>query len=104
MVRLKVKPVVVVIMQVCMPTTDYKDEEVDAVYERIEELLDKETKNKDYTLVMGNWNAVVGEDKEDMFVGHYGLGYGNDKGEKLMEFCKHRQMYVTDTWFTQDRR
>ena len=47
-----------------MPTTDYKDDEVDAVYERIEELLDKETKNKDYTLVMGDWNAVVGEDKE----------------------------------------
>jgi len=22
-------------------------------------------------MIMGDWNAVVGEDKEDMFVGHY---------------------------------
>jgi len=44
MIRLKVKPVDVVIMQVYMPTTYYKDEEVDAVHERIDELLDKETK------------------------------------------------------------
>jgi len=41
---------------------------VDAVglYERIEELLDKETKGTNYTLVMGDWNAVVGEGKEDV--------------------------------------
>ena len=31
-------------MQVYMPVTDYKNEEVYAVYERIGELLDKETK------------------------------------------------------------
>ena len=36
---------------------------------------------------MGDWNAVVGEAKEDMFVGHYGLGYRNDRGEKFVEFC-----------------
>jgi len=48
-------------------------------------------------LVIGDWNAVVGEGKKDMFVGHYGLGYRNDSGEKL-EFCKHRQMYLTNTY------
>ena len=64
MVRLQGKPVDVIIVQ--MTTTYYKDEEVDAVYERIEEPLDKETKGKDYTLVMEDWNAVVGEGKEDI--------------------------------------
>jgi len=39
-----------------MTTTDYKNEEVDAVYERTDELLDKETKDKDYILVMEDWN------------------------------------------------
>jgi len=62
-----------------MPMTDYKDDEVD---ERIEELLDKETEGKDYTLVMGDWNAVVGEGKEDTFVGHYGLGCRNNRREQ----------------------
>jgi len=37
-----------------MPTTKYKDEEVDAVHERKEELLDNETKGKDYTLILGD--------------------------------------------------
>ena len=53
-------------MQVYIPTTDYEDAEVDAVYERTVELLDKETRGKDYTLVMGDWNTVVGEVKEDI--------------------------------------
>jgi len=53
---------------------------------------------------MGDWNAVVGEGKEDMFVGHYGLRHRNDRGEKFVEFCKRRQIYVTNTWFNQDRR
>jgi len=56
-IRLEGKPVDVVNVQVCMPMTDHIDEEVDAVYERIEELLDKETSSKVYTLVMRYWNS-----------------------------------------------
>ena len=39
---------------------------------------------------MGDWNAVAGKGKEDLFEGHYGLGYRNDIGEKLVEFGKRR--------------
>ena len=45
-------------------------------------LLDKETEGKDYTFVTTHWNDVFGEGNEDMFIGHYGLGYMNDRGEK----------------------
>jgi len=31
------------------------------MYERIEELLEMNAKGKDYIVVMGDWNAVVGE-------------------------------------------
>ena len=37
---------------------------------------------KDYTVVMGDFSTVVGEGKEDGYVGHYGLGYRNDCGQK----------------------
>ena len=50
-----------------------------------------ETTRKDYTVIMGDWNAVVGEGKEDKYIGHYGLGWRNDRGEKLVEFCKRRK-------------
>ena len=41
-----------------MPTTDYKDEKVDEVYKRIEELLDVESKGKDYTSIMTDCKKV----------------------------------------------
>ena len=53
---------------------------------------------------MGDFSAVGREGKEDGYVAHYGLGYCNDLGQILEDFCKRRQMYITNTWFTQDRR
>jgi len=69
---------------------------------KTEQLLDDETKDKDYTVVMGDFNAVVGEGKEDVYVGHYGLAYCNDNGQMLADFCKKRQdvqlyMYTATT-------
>jgi len=46
----------------------------------------------------------VREDREDGYVGHYGLGYHNDRQQILVDFCKRKQMYINNTWFTQDRR
>jgi len=57
-----------------MPTSGHTDEEVEEMYEKIDELIDSETKSKDYTIVMGDFSAVVGEGKEGKYVGHYGLG------------------------------
>jgi len=74
------------------------------MYEMTEQLLDDETKSKDYTVVMGDFNAVVREGKEDGYVAHYGLGCCNDCGQMLADFCKRRQMYIAKTWFTRDRR
>ena len=74
------------------------------MYARIEELLDKNTKGKDYVMVMGDWNAVVGEGREENIVGHYGLGTRNERGEKLVDFCRRQQLYITNTWFSHDSR
>jgi len=56
MVKLKGKPADMVVVQVYMPTTKHKEEEVDAVYVGIQE-----AKGKEYTLIMGDWNTVVEE-------------------------------------------
>ena len=36
--------------------------------------------------------------------GKYGLGKGNDRGQRMIEFCKKNNLVVTNTWFQQEKR
>ena len=103
MVKLKGEPRDIVIIQVYMPTSDHEDEEVEKMYEQIEELVDKQ-KGTDCVVVMGDWNAVVGEGRDGAEVGQFGLGTRNDRGERLVEFCRSKKMVVSNTWFEQEKR
>ena len=102
-VKIKAEPVDIVIIQIYMPTTTHEDEEVDDMYERLEEILDR-TKGTDYVVIMGDWNAVVGEGAEGKCIGKYGLGKRNSRGEKLAEFCERRELILTNTWFQHEKR
>ena len=82
-VKLKGKLVDMCIIQVYIQTTEHNEEEGDDMYEKIERLLDDETKGKFYTVVMGDFNAVVAEGKEDGYIGLYGLGYRNYCGQMV---------------------
>src|SRR6478609_9737692 len=53
---------------------------------------------------MGDFNAVVGESKEDRVVEKFGLEKRNDRGERLIEFCKSQNLVITNTWFEQEKR
>ena len=74
-----------------MLTTEYEEEEVEKTYSIIDELL-KETDGKDCTIIMGDFNAMVGEGSEEQNVGKYGLGKRNQRGERLVNFCKEINM------------
>src|SRR6476619_7230065 len=69
-VVLKVKPdpVDMVIVQAYLLTTDYEDEEVEKLYDQLEEILGKQ-KGTHSVIVMGDFNAVAREGKEDRVVG-----------------------------------
>ena len=73
MVKIQGEPVNMIIIQIYLPTTDHEDDEVDLVYEQLEELLDKQ-KGTENVVIMGDWNAVVGEGRDGNEVGMYGLG------------------------------
>ena len=53
---------------------------------------------------MGDFNASVGEGKDEKVVGGYGLGTRNERGEMLSSFCKKNKLVVTNTWFQQEKR
>ena len=103
LVKIQNEPRDIVIIQVYMPTTDYNDEEVEAVYEQLEEML-KEVKGKDLLVIMGDWNAVLGEGKDGMEVGRFGLGRRNDRGQMMVDFCKRKKLVVMNTWFMHEKR
>jgi len=56
------------------------------------------TKGEDNLIIMGDWNAVVGEGVDGQAVGHYGLGVRNDREERLVDFCKQYNMSITNTF------
>lgn len=103
LVKVQAEPVDLVIIQVYMPTADHAEDEVEGLYEELEELIAKE-KGKDYLIIMGDWNAVVGEGRDEKEVGSFGLGKRNDRGQMLLEFCRRRNMMITNTWFDHNNR
>ena len=44
---------------------------------------------------MGDFNSKVGEERIDNIIGPYGLGEINERGEKLVDWCKQQELVVT---------
>ena len=103
MVKLEMEPRDVVLVQVYFPTSAHEEEEVEKMYEKVEELLCKE-KGSDFVVVMGDFNAVVGEGRDESVVGKFGLGTRNERGNMLVEFCKRKKLVVANTWFEHNYR
>ncbi|KAI5742530.1 hypothetical protein M8J77_008273 [Diaphorina citri] len=102
--RMRTEPVDTLIIQVYMPTSRAKDEEVEEVYKQIEEIMEENGKGQIRIIVMGDWNSVVGEEGVDGIVGKFGYGKRNERGEKLIEFCKQKNLWIANTWFKHHKR
>jgi exonuclease III len=98
MVKLEGELTDTAIVQVYMPTSSYTEEEIEEVYEQVEEVLGQ-VKGKENLIIMGDWNTVVGEAKEGRSVGNFGLGKRNAKGERLVEFCDEQNLVKSNTLF-----
>ena len=97
----KLKPTTIV--QVYMPTSSADDEEVEKIYEEIEDVL-QYVKGDENLIVMGDWNAVVGKGREGKAVGEHGLGERKERGSRLVEFCTEHNLVLTNTWFKNHER
>jgi len=103
LVRFQTKPKNTIVAQVYMPTTNSSEEELEEVYENLDKLIES-VKGEENLIVMGDWNAIVGEEKVKNITGDYGLGNWNDRGDQLLEFCAKHKLIITNTCFNHLKR
>jgi len=59
--KLKAEMVGILTMQVYMPTLEYEDDEVENLYDTIEDILEEDGKGDTNNIILGDWNRVVGD-------------------------------------------
>jgi exonuclease III len=87
-----------------MPTSEYKDDEVEELYDVIEELLEEDGKGETNAIIMGDWNSVVGDKAHHNIDGSYGLGRRNQRGQILIDVCERNGFVLTNTCFKKHKR
>ena len=87
-IKLKAEPLSILIMQVYMPTSEYEDDEVEKLYDTIEEILEEDGKGDTNSIIQGDWNSVVGDLSYRNIVGSHRLGRRNHRGQMPIDFCE----------------
>ena len=79
-VRFQGKPFNITVIQVCTPTSNAEEAEVEQFYEDLQDLLEL-THKKDVLIILGDWNAKVGSQEIPRVTGKFGLGYRMKQGK-----------------------
>jgi hypothetical protein len=77
---------------------------VEELYDIIEEILKEDGKGATNTIIMGDWNSVVGNKAHHNTVGPYALGRSKQRGQMLIDFCEINGLLITNTWFKKPKR
>ena len=102
-VRFQGKPFNITVIQVCAPTSNAEEAEVERFYEDLQDLLEL-TPKKDVLFIIGDWNAKVGSQETLGVTGKFGLGIQNEARQRLIEFCQENALVITNTLFQQRKR
>ena len=62
------------------------------------------TPKKDVLFIIGDWNAKVGSQETLGVTGKFGLGIGNEAGQRLTAFCQENALVIPNTLFQQHKR
>ena len=83
-VHLQGKPFNTRVIQVCAPTSNAEETDVERFYEDLQDLLEL-TPPKDVLFILGDWNAKVGQGIPGVR-GRFGLGVQKKASQRLTEF------------------
>ena len=96
------KPFNTTVIQVCAPTSNAEEAEVEWFYEDLQDLLEL-TPKIDVLFIIGDWNAKVGSQETPGVTGKFGLGVWNEAGQRLIEFCQENILVITNILFQQHK-
>ncbi|XP_025425301.1 craniofacial development protein 2-like [Sipha flava] len=97
MIKLEAKPTNIYIIQVHFPTTRSTEEDIEEMYVQVEELLQL-TENNANIFITGDFNASVSCEGSNNS-GKFGLENVNERGKRLIEFCKQHELIISNTYF-----
>ena len=97
------KPFSITVIQVCAPTSNTEEAEVEWVYEDLQDLLEL-TPKKDVLFIIVDWNANVGSQEKSGVTGKFSLGVQNKADQRITEFCQENMLVIANTLFQQHKR
>ena len=97
------KPFNTTVIQVCAPTSNAEEADIEWFYEYLQDLLEL-TSKKDVLFIIGNWNAKVGSQEIPGVTGTFGLGVQNEAGQRLIEFCQENALVIANTLFQKHKK
>ncbi|XP_029174698.1 uncharacterized protein LOC114943274 [Nylanderia fulva] len=104
LLQLHGKPFDINLIQIYAPTSEKRyDNDVEVLYDTIRDTL-QGLQSDNVNLVMGDFNAKIGQGRRTDIVGDHGLGESNERGDRLFEFCQETEMVVTNTWYKLPKR
>ena len=86
------------IIHIYAPTLDKDNEVHDEFYEQLQVTIES-INISDYLIVMGDFNAILGNEIVLCVTGAHGTGIRNNNGQRLLEFCSANDLFVTNTGF-----
>jgi hypothetical protein len=99
-VKISIKLVDIVIVQINMLTMDHDDDEIEKMYNEISEIMYQNGRGQVNAIMMGDFNSIVGEGSTNKVVGLFGFSKSNERGKMLINFCRQHDLVVINTWFT----
>ena len=100
-VRFEGKSFNITLIQVCAPTSNAEEAEVEQFYEDLQDLLELK---KDVLFTIGDWNANIGSQEIPGVTGKFDLRVQNEAGQSLTEFCQEDTLVIANSLFQQHRR
>ena len=95
-VRFQGKPFNITVIQVYSQISNAEEVEVEQFCEDLQDLLEL-TPKKDVLFIIGDWNAKVGSQETPGVTGKFGLGIGNEAGQRLINFCQENSLVIANT-------